>query len=84
MPDISATDASRNFSEILDGVEHRRETYRITRHGKTVARLEPAMPATGRAVKELLGRRAPNDDSWARELGELRALVTVEERSWRH
>ena len=41
MPDVTATEASRNFADLLDAVEHRGERYRIVRRGRAVAQLEP-------------------------------------------
>lgn len=82
MPDVRATDASRRFSELLDAVEHRGESYTIVRHGKAVARLGPARAATGWHVKALL-RRTGRDAEWADELRELRDSLAIEEREWR-
>jgi prevent-host-death family protein len=78
---ISATEASRRFSELLDAVEHRGETFVVVRNGRPVARVAPAPPATGRVLKDVLSEH-PADSSWRRELDELRSLLTVEERNW--
>jgi prevent-host-death family protein len=80
MTDISATDAARRFSDLLDGVEHRREEYTILRHGKPVAHLTPAPAGRGFAAKELLRRHRPDPD-WRREVEGIRAMVTIEERA---
>jgi prevent-host-death family protein len=80
MPELTATDAARRFSELLDAVEHRNETFSIVRRGRTIARIAPAGKASGRTLKELL-REGP-DSAWAEELRELRDLVGVEERAW--
>jgi prevent-host-death family protein len=80
--DISATEAARRFSEVLDAVEHGRESFRVVRAGRAVARLVPADAASGRAAKELLGRHRV-DRAWFDELAELRALLVAEERAWR-
>lgn len=80
MHDVSATEAARRFSDLLDAVEHDRETFTIRRHGRTIARIVPAS-GTGRAVKALL-RRAPPDDAWAEELRDLRRASPVQERAW--
>ena len=79
--DISATDAARNFSDVLDAVEHGRESFRVTRAGRAVARLVPAEAASGRATKELLLRHRP-DAAWAADLAEVRSLLVTEERDW--
>jgi prevent-host-death family protein len=79
--DISATEAARNFSDLLDAVEHGHETFRVTRGGRPVARIDPVEAASGRAVKDLLGRHAA-DPGWAGDLAELRSMLVTEERDW--
>jgi prevent-host-death family protein len=81
MKDISATEAARNFSDLLDSVEHAHESFRVTRGGRAVARIVPAEAASGRAVKDVLGRHAP-DAAWSDDLAELRSLLVTEERDW--
>ena len=81
MKDISATEAARNFSNVLDAVEHGRESFRINRGGRPVARLVPAEAASGRAAKDLLLRHRP-DAGWIQELAEIRSLLVTEERDW--
>lgn len=79
MSEITATDASRHFAELLDGVEHRGEHYTIIRRGKVVATLAPARTASGAAVKALL-RRHDLDDDWSDEIVEMRRELVAEER----
>lgn len=79
MPEVSATEASRSFADLLDGVEHRGETYTIVRRGRVVAQLEPARAASGTEAKALL-RRHRIDREWSREVTELRDLLTAKER----
>jgi prevent-host-death family protein len=50
---ISATDAARNFSELLNKVSYRGDTYIIERGGKPVGRLEPVGPSFRRKGREL-------------------------------
>ena len=78
---LTATEAARRFSEVLDAVEHRGTSYLVMRNGRPVARIEPAAGATGRAVKDFLLRHAP-DPEWAKELRELREGLVVEEPDW--
>ena len=78
---LSATDAARRFSELLDAVERRGESFLVVRRGRAVARIEPARATNGKLVKEVL-RSNPPDPRWASELGELRAGLAVEDRSW--
>jgi prevent-host-death family protein len=79
MPEISATDASRSFADLLDAVEHRGESWIIVRRGKVIAELAPARTASGASVKELLRRRRIDRD-WSGELDALRANLVTEDR----
>jgi prevent-host-death family protein len=81
MKTVNATEAARNFSEMLDGVEHRGQTYVVTRGGKAVARITPVPMANGQAVKRLLREHRP-DAGWSAEVDTLRADLPVEERAW--
>jgi prevent-host-death family protein len=78
---VSATEAARGFSELLDRVERHGEAFVVERRGRPVASIQPAPAANGRALKELLRTHKP-DDEWARELAELRSTVQAEDRSW--
>jgi prevent-host-death family protein len=78
---LTATDAARRFSELLDAVERRGASFLIVRRGRAVARVEPARAANGKLVKELLRSNQP-DRRWASELGELRAALAIEDRVW--
>lgn len=82
MREISATEAARRFSEVLDAVEHRGESFVIRRKGRAVARLEPAGTCTWGELRDIL-RKTPVDKDWAEDLRELRSLLTIEERRWR-
>jgi prevent-host-death family protein len=81
MKTVNATEAARNFSEMLDGVEHRGQTYVVTRGGKPVARITPVPAANGQAVKRLLREHQPDAD-WLGEIAALRVDLPVEERAW--
>jgi len=81
MKEISATDAARGFSAMLDAVEHGGETFVVTRGGRGIARIEPAAGASGAAVKSLLRRHRP-DTTWSAELAELRATGPAQDRAW--
>jgi prevent-host-death family protein len=78
---VSATDAARRFSKLLDAVERRGESFLVVRRGHAVARIEPARAANGKLVKEIL-RSNPPDPRWASELDELRASLGIEDRPW--
>jgi prevent-host-death family protein len=79
MPEITATEASRSFADLLDAVEHRGETFVIVRRGKVIAQLEPARVATGARAKDVL-RRHRIDSAWGEEVAELRSQLVTEER----
>lgn len=79
MPEITATEASRSFADLLDAVEHRGETFVIVRRGKVIAQLEPARVAPGARAKDVL-RRHRIDPAWSEEMAELRSQLVTEER----
>jgi prevent-host-death family protein len=81
MREVTATEASRNFSKLLDGVEHGGSSYTIVRRGRAIARLEPAGGVGGRALRQLLESR-PHDPSWSHTVAELRSSLVLEDRSW--
>lgn len=53
MESVTATDAARNFSDLLNRVAYRRETLVISRGGRAVARLSPALPLDGVKLADL-------------------------------
>lgn len=55
MREMSASEASRNFSAVLDQAEHG-ETIVVTRSGRRVAMIVPAPRASGKALREIVGR----------------------------
>ena len=74
MREISATDASKNFADVLDAVEHRGETFTVVRRGRVVATIAPARRGTGADLRRILTTHPPDAD-WARELRELRDFI---------
>ncbi len=79
MAEISATEAARNFADLLDGVEHRGEHYTVVRRGKPVARIEPASKGRGADLKELLESFHP-DHTWRKDLRSVTDLLHAEHR----
>ncbi len=79
MPDVTATDAARRFSDLLDAIEHEGKSYTIVRHGKAIAHLEPIGSGRGSEVKTLLRSHRP-DGEWSNDLYEIRDLLEVDER----
>lgn len=73
---ITAQDASRGFSTLLDRVEQDGEEYTIERDGRVVARI---VPATRRTVAGFLTRRAGRlalDDDFAADATSANLLLT--------
>jgi len=79
MTEISATEAARNFAELLDAVEHKGERILIARRGRVVAQIEPVAKGRGADVKSLI-KRHPVDAQWMSVIREVRELVVSEER----
>lgn len=78
MRTMSATEASRNFSDLLDAIE-RGETITITRSRQPVAEIGPARRRTGADLREALAAIGPPDDRFAQDITDTLALLTTEE-----
>ena len=74
MPEISATDASKRFADLLDAVEHRGETFTVVRRGKVVATIAPAPRNTGAELMRVL-REHPFDEDWERDMAEFKKFI---------
>jgi prevent-host-death family protein len=72
--EISATDASKRFADMLDAVEHRGETFTVVRRGRAIATIAPARRTTLGELREFLNSNPP-DREWAEELEDLRRFV---------
>lgn len=79
MSEISATDAARNFADLLDAIEHRGEHFTIVRRGKVIAHLEPVSRGRGADVKRLLGEHRA-DPAWSDDLAAVREIVELQHR----
>jgi antitoxin (DNA-binding transcriptional repressor) of toxin-antitoxin stability system len=82
MKQLSATDAARRFSDVLNSVESRRETFVVLRRGRAVAKIGPALAGTGEMLKDALREHRP-DAEWAGELRQLRESVGPPTDPWR-
>ncbi|HEX5592216.1 MAG TPA: type II toxin-antitoxin system Phd/YefM family antitoxin [Solirubrobacterales bacterium] len=82
MKQLSATDASRRFSEVLDNVERSGESFVVMRHGRAVATIGPANGGGGKALKEALRVNRP-DGAWVDELRDLREGLEPVRDPWR-
>lgn len=77
MRTISATEASRRFSELLDAIEAG-ESVVVTRGSRPIAEVRPAVRRTGRDLRAALGDIEPPDESFAAEVAEAVAGLTHE------
>jgi prevent-host-death family protein len=74
MTEISATDASKHFADMLDAVEHRGESFTVVRRGRVIATVTPARGTSLGALREFL-RENPPDDAWEDDLADVRRFV---------
>ena len=81
MKRISATEAARNFADVLDRVEQTGETFVVERRGRTVAQISAAPKGNARAIVELL-KQAPFDDSAIEDIKAVRDLLEDRTASW--
>ena len=74
---MTATEASRKFSDLLDAIE-RGETITITRGHHVIAEIRPARRRTGADLRAALADVPPPDDKFAADISDALALVTAE------
>jgi antitoxin (DNA-binding transcriptional repressor) of toxin-antitoxin stability system len=74
---MTATEASRNFSDLLDAIE-RGETVTITRGHHVVAEIRPARRRTGADLRAALENIPPPDDRFADDIAGALALISSE------
>ncbi len=74
---MTATQASRHFSDLLDAVE-RGETVTILRGNHPIAEISPAHRRTGADLRMALDNSTPPDDAFADDISAALALVTSE------
>jgi prevent-host-death family protein len=79
MRTITATEASRQFSDLLDAIE-RGETVTITRGNHPVAEMRPARRRTGSDLRVALTDISSPDDQFAASISDALALLTAEGR----
>lgn len=76
---ITATEASRHFSDLLDAVEHG-ETVTILRGNHPVAEIGPAHRRTGADLRAALADTTPPDDDFVLNITAALGLVSSEVR----
>ncbi|MGN6680543.1 MAG: type II toxin-antitoxin system Phd/YefM family antitoxin [Streptosporangiaceae bacterium] len=72
---IRATEASRNFVELLDAIEQG-ESVTITRGRRAVAEMRPVRRKTGADLRAALERIPPPDDRFAEDISGALALLS--------
>ena len=88
MTKISATEASRNFSAILNRAQYRGESFEVVRSGEVVARIEPVRRKrmTADEFRELWANRIRLDREDAaqfeKDLSEIRASAPSAPYKW--
>lgn len=88
MTHISATEAARSFSDIVNRAHYRGESFEVTRGGEVLVRIEPDRPAR-MTLGEVLDRidRGPSLDPedaalFEAQLAELRREAVLPEPQW--
>jgi antitoxin (DNA-binding transcriptional repressor) of toxin-antitoxin stability system len=83
---ISASEAARNFSELMNRIRYRGESFIVERGGKPVCEILPARPPkfTGAELARLLRSLPRPDDDYLAVLEEITTKQpTVAESGWR-
>ncbi|HWJ85492.1 MAG TPA: type II toxin-antitoxin system prevent-host-death family antitoxin [Cellulomonas sp.] len=82
MRTMTATDASRGFSDLLDAAEAG-ETVIVTRGGRPIARISPARSTTGRDLRAALADVPRLDPDLADDIAGATAHLTADGDPWR-
>lgn len=78
MRTVSATEASRRFSDLLDAIEAG-DTVTVTRGNRPIAEIRPAPHRTGRDLRAALTEGSPPDDRFAADIADAVANLAHEE-----
>jgi prevent-host-death family protein len=79
---VTATELSRNLSDILNRVRYRGERFVILRNGEEIAVLEPhkeASAATMGDLVQIIEKHGPLDDEFMSDIEAARAALLPEE-----
>jgi prevent-host-death family protein len=77
MRTISATEASRKFSDLLDAIE-RGESITVTRGNRPIAEIHPARRRTGRDLSAALAGTPAPDDAFETDIAHALTYVANE------
>jgi prevent-host-death family protein len=75
MRTISATEASRRFSDLMDAIE-RGESVTVTRGNRPIAEIRPARRRSGRDLRAALAEVPPPDDAFEADIADALRHVT--------
>jgi antitoxin (DNA-binding transcriptional repressor) of toxin-antitoxin stability system len=78
---MTATEASRRFSDLLDAIE-RGETVTITRGNHAIAEIRPARRRTGLDLRAALADIPPPDERFSSDIAAGLALLTEGNDPW--
>ena len=81
MRKVTATEASRGFSDLLDAIEDG-ETVLVTRGNRTIAQISPAPTRTGRDLREALARVPVLDAVMERDIAAATGSLTRTVDPW--
>ena len=81
---ITATEAARNFSDVLNRVEYKGESFVIERNGRVIGRIEPDRRGfTGTDLADLLDALPTPDPEFGNDVLEARQNQgSLPERDW--
>lgn len=74
---MTATEVSRNFSDVLDAIE-RGETITVTRGNHVIAEMRPARRRTGADLRAALKDIPPPDDRFVDDIAVALSLISSE------
>lgn len=77
MRTMTATEASRRFSDLLDAIE-RGESVVVTRGNRPIAEIRPARRRTGKDLRAALAETVPPDERFEKDIADAVALLTVD------
>jgi prevent-host-death family protein len=77
MRTMTATEASRRFSDLLDVIE-RGESVVVTRGNRPIAEIRPARRRTGKDLRVALAETVPPDERFENDITGAVALLTAE------
>ena len=80
MRTVTATEASRSFAALLDDVEAG-ETVVVTRGGRRIAAIGPAMAGNGGEFLGLLANSTPDED-FGSDVATARQITTLQGPAW--